>query len=315
MRNVAAWKQRFVEHADLIMQVYTTDDIRRAKSEGRLGIFLGWQNSSAYDDYLPFVAIFAELGVRVVQLTYNTANAVGSGCYESEDRGLTDFGHDLVAELNRNGVLIDLSHTGARTAADTIRASARPVCYTHTLPAAQSPHPRNKSDEELRLLAQHDGFVGATAFPAFLRIGDESTIEDYLDAVEYLVDTVGEQQVGIGTDFTEGRGPDFSSRSALTRATAGGCATTRPGMSPRRSGGWTICSPRLPQRCPSVAGSRRASMGCSVRTGCASSRGRGGSHSLTRWLAAPDTKDVLGSGARRCGQHATRSSARCSRPC
>ncbi|HEV7941489.1 MAG TPA: membrane dipeptidase [Solirubrobacteraceae bacterium] len=209
LHNVAAWKQRFVDHADLIAQVYTTEDIRRAKQEGKLGIFIGWQNSSGYDDYLPFVAIFAELGVRVVQLTYNTANAVGSGCYESEDRGLTDFGHDLVAELNRNAVLIDLSHTGARTTAETIRASKRPVCHSHTLPAALRPHPRNKSDEELRLLAQHGGFVGATAFPAFLRRGNESTIEDYVDAIEHLINVVGERQVGIGTDYTEGRSPEF----------------------------------------------------------------------------------------------------------
>lgn len=209
MRNVARWKQRFDEHAELITQVYTVEDIHRAKREGRLGIYLGWQNSSGYNDYLPFVQLFAELGIRLMQLTYNTANAVGSGCYESVDRGLTDFGRDLVRECNRVGVLIDLSHVGPLTGRDTIEASERPVCYSHTLPSALNPHPRNKSDQDLRLIAEHGGFVGATIYPAFLPRGYDSTIADYLDAVEHVIAQVGEDNVGVSTDLTEGRGPEF----------------------------------------------------------------------------------------------------------
>lgn len=209
MRELAVWKARFVEHADLITQVYGVEDITRAKRDGRVGIILGWQNSSGFDDHLPFVGLFAELGLRVVQLTYNTANAVGSGCYESHDGGLTDFGRDLIDELNRHGVLIDLSHVGARTAADAIRASARPVAYTHTLPAAHRGHPRNKTDEELRLIAEHGGFVGLTFFPAFLRNGPGATIDDYLAAAEHVMDVAGAQAVGIGTDFTEDRPASF----------------------------------------------------------------------------------------------------------
>ena len=209
MKNVAAWKQRFEANADIITQVYAAEDITRARTDGRLGIFLGWQNSSGIDDYLPFIPLFAELGIRVIQLTYNTANAVGCGCYESEDGGLTDFGHEVVYELNRANILIDLSHVGTRTANEAIAASRTPVCFSHTLTTAHNPHPRNKSDDQLRLLAHHDGFVGATLFPAFLPHGYDSTLEDYLDAVEHLIDLLGETQVGIGTDFMLGRDEAF----------------------------------------------------------------------------------------------------------
>lgn len=209
MREVAVWKRRFDEHADVVSQVYGVDDILKAKRDGKVGIILGWQNSSGFDDHLPFVQLFAELGLRVVQLTYNTANAVGSGCYEGHDGGLTGFGRDLIRELNRNGVLLDLSHVGARTAAEAIRVSERPVAYTHTLPAAHRAHPRNKTDEELRLIAEHGGFVGLTFFPAFLRNGPAATVDDYLDAAEHVIEVAGPDRVGIGTDFTQERPPEF----------------------------------------------------------------------------------------------------------
>ena len=209
MRQVAQWKRWFEEQADVITQVRDVEDIRRAKREGRVGIILGWQNTSGFDDHLPFVPLFAELGLRVVQLTYNTANSVGCGCYESHDGGLTDFGREMVDALNRAGILIDLSHVGARTAHDAILLSARPVAYTHTLPAAQRAHPRNRTDDELRFIADHGGFVGLTFFPPLLRRGPESTIDDYLDAVEHVLDVVGETRVGIGTDFTERHPPAF----------------------------------------------------------------------------------------------------------
>jgi membrane dipeptidase len=153
--------------------------------------------------------LFKELGVGIVQLTYNTANSVGSGCYEGQDGGLTDFGRELVSEINRVGMLIDLSHVGAKTSADAILASEKPVTYSHCCPAALRAHPRNKSDEQLRLIAEQGGFVGVTLFPPFLRWGNESTVADYLDAIEYTINVVGEDHVGIGTDFTQGQGDDF----------------------------------------------------------------------------------------------------------
>lgn len=204
MDNLAAWKRRFDDHADLILQVRTTADVRRAKAEGRTGIILGWQNLSGIEDRLDYLALFKELGVGIMQMAYNTQNLVGAGCYESRDPGLSDFGREVVAEMNRVGILCDLSHVGANTSRDVIEASTRPVAYTHCLPSGLKQHPRNKSDEELRFIAGHGGFVGVTMFPPFLRRGIESTVDDYVEAMDYVIDLVGEDRVGIGTDFTQG---------------------------------------------------------------------------------------------------------------
>ena len=115
MRAIAQWKTWFREHANLILQVYGIADIHRAKAEGKTGVILGWQNAVGFDDHLPFIEVAYELGLRIVQMTYNTATSVGSGCYESNDGGLTDFGRDVVDEFNRLGILVDLSHVGSKT--------------------------------------------------------------------------------------------------------------------------------------------------------------------------------------------------------
>jgi membrane dipeptidase len=209
MRNVATWLRSFEENSDIIMQVHDTSDILKAKAAGKVGIVLGWQNTTGYGDNLDNVRLFAKLGVRVAQLTYNTANMVGSGCYESVDRGLTDFGRDLIGAMNAAGVLVDLSHVAKDTARDAIMASKKPVAYTHCAPGGLKKHPRNKSDEELRLIADKGGFVGVTMFPAFLARGKESTVDDYIEAVEYTINLIGEEQVGLGTDMTQEQAPDF----------------------------------------------------------------------------------------------------------
>jgi membrane dipeptidase len=204
MDNIAAWKGMFREHADLITQVFTTDDIRRAKTEGRTGIILGWQNVSGIEDRIDYLALFKALGVGVIQMAYNTQNLVGSGCYESRDGGLSDFGREVVAEMNRVGILCDLSHVGANTSRDVIEASTKPVAYSHCLPSGLKAHPRNKSDDELRFIAERGGFIGVTMFPPFLKRGTESTVDDYVEAIGYVIDIAGEDCVGIGTDFTQG---------------------------------------------------------------------------------------------------------------
>lgn len=209
MDNLARWQRLFRDNADLITQVFTTADIARAKREGRTGIILGWQNVSGIEDRIGYLGLFKALGVGVMQMAYNTQNMVGSGCYESRDSGLSDFGREVVAEMNRLGILCDLSHVGPRTSEDVIRASTRPVAYTHCLPAGLKAHPRNKSDEQLRFIAERGGFVGVTMFPPFLARGPQSTVDDYVEAIEYVSNLVGEDQVGIGTDFTQGYGQPF----------------------------------------------------------------------------------------------------------
>ncbi|MCY3703273.1 MAG: dipeptidase [Rhodospirillales bacterium] len=203
MENVARWKRWFGEHDDLLLQVHGTDDIRRAKREGRTGIILGWQNTSALEDKAEFVEVFRDLGVRVMQLTYNTQNLVGSGCWESHDGGLSDFGRDVIDEMNRCGVLVDLSHVGPKTSADAVSHSAKPVAYTHCCPSGVMEHPRNKTDAEMRAVVERGGFVGVATYTPFLPWGDETTVDQCVEVFEYVIDVAGEDAVGIGTDFTQ----------------------------------------------------------------------------------------------------------------
>jgi membrane dipeptidase len=203
MRNIAEWKRWFREHSDLIMPVRAAADIRRAKQAGKTGIVLGFQNVSAFEDRLGYIQLFKEVGVGVVQLAYNTQNLIGTGCYETVDRGLSDFGREAVAEMNRVGILCDLSHVGAKTSEDTILASTKPVAYTHIAPAALKAHPRNKSDAQIRFIAERGGFVGVTMFPPFLARGAKATVDDYVAAIDHVVSVAGEECVGIGTDFTQ----------------------------------------------------------------------------------------------------------------
>ncbi len=209
MLNIGEWNRMFAEYPDRLVKARTADDIRQAKKEGKTAIVLGFQNTSAFEDRLEFIEIFKEQGVGIVQMTYNTQNLIGCGCYETRDSGLSDFGHDVVAEMNRVGMLCDLSHVGPNTSRDVILASKKPVTYSHCLPRGLKEHPRNKSDDELRFIAEHEGFVGVTMFPPFLRRGNDSTIDDYVEAIDYVINLVGEDQVGFGTDFTMGYGASF----------------------------------------------------------------------------------------------------------
>lgn len=208
MHNIASWKGYAREHADLLFQVYTTADIKRAKQEGKTGIVLGFQNAAAFEDQLGYIQLFKELGVGIVQLCYNTQNLVGTGCYE-RDGGLSGYGYDVVAEMNRVGIMVDLSHVGPQTSDDVIRASTKPVAYSHCLPAGLKQHPRNKSDAQLTFIADHGGFIGVTMFPPFLKRGANASVDDYVEAIDYVVNLAGEACVGIGTDFTQGYGKPF----------------------------------------------------------------------------------------------------------
>ena len=182
MVNVARWNGWFREHDDLIVKARTTADIRKAKEDGRTAIILGFQNTSAFEDKLGAVQLFKDVGVGIAQLTYNTQNLAGSGCYESRDSGLSDWGRELVAEMNRVGMLIDLSHVGSRTSRRPSAKSSKPVAYTHCLPSALKPHPRNKGDGELRFIAEQGGMIGGHHVSAFLKGGENSTVDDYVDA-------------------------------------------------------------------------------------------------------------------------------------
>jgi membrane dipeptidase len=206
--NIADMKKLIRENNELVSLVRSTEDILDAKRRGKTGIILGFQNAHAFEDNLGYIEAFADMGVRVVQLCYNTQNLVGTGCYE-RDGGLSGFGREVIAEMNRVGIMVDLSHVGGATSEEAILASTKPVCYSHCLPSGLKEHPRNKSDEQLRFIADRGGFIGVTMFPPFLKRGIEATVDDYVEAIDYVINLVGEDCVGIGTDFTQGYDKGF----------------------------------------------------------------------------------------------------------
>mgnify|MGYP003627016228 FL=1 len=208
VRNVVEMNQLIEANSDLLTKVYTTKDIHRAKAEGKTGVMMGFQNAHAFEDQIGYVQIFKDLGVGIVQMCYNTQNLVGTGCYE-RDGGLSGYGREIVAEMNRVGMLCDLSHVGPNTAKEVIIESTKPVAYSHCLPAGLKEHPRNRTDEELKFIADNGGFVGVTMFAPFLKAGINATIDDYVEAIQYIYNIVGEDAIGIGTDFTQGHGYDF----------------------------------------------------------------------------------------------------------
>jgi len=206
--NIAQMKKLIRENSDLLSLVRSTADIEQAKRDGKTGIVLGFQNAHAFEDQLGNIEAFHDMGVRVVQLCYNTQNLIGTGCYE-RDGGLSGYGHEVVEEMNRVGIMVDLSHVGPKTSEEAILASKKPVTYSHCLPAGLKQHPRNKSDAQLKFIAHHGGFIGVTMFPPFLRRGVDATVDDYVEALDYVINLVGEDCVGVGTDFTQGYGDAF----------------------------------------------------------------------------------------------------------
>lgn len=207
--NIARWKQAFIEHGDLIMQVRSAADIRKAKELGKVGILLGWQNTSAIEDRLDFLPLFKELGISVVQLTYNTQNLVGSGCWEGRDGGLSDFGREAIDIMNEQQMLIDLSHVGSKTASDAIAHSKAPCAYSHVGAHGMFANPRNKTDEQLREIIDHGGFVGVAPYPPFMKTGADTNLDDCVELFEYVINICGENNVGFGTDFTQGHDDEY----------------------------------------------------------------------------------------------------------
>ena len=208
MAHLAAWMRRFRERGD-ILQVKDTADVHTAKEVGKTGIILGFQNASPIENELDRLGLFQALGVRVIQLTYHETNLLGSGCWERNDGGLSNFGVDAVREMNRLGIVIDLSHVGPRTTMDAIEMSEQPVAITHANARRFCDHPRNKEEDALKLLSERGGVVGATSFATFLPNGFDSTVEDFVDAIDDMVDRIGIEHVAIGTDSTHDQPLEF----------------------------------------------------------------------------------------------------------
>lgn len=199
VKEIARWNQLVRRHPDDLLKVWTAEDIVRAKGEGKIGIIMGFQNAAMMGDNAERVDAFAGLGVKIIQLTYNIRNQLGDGSMEKENRGLTKFGYEVVERLNATKTLVDLSHSGKNTCLDAIRASQEPICISHTGCRALADMPRNKTDEELRLLADKGGVVGIYFMP-FLKEDSFPNAMDVVHHIEHAVKVCGEDHVGIGTD-------------------------------------------------------------------------------------------------------------------
>jgi membrane dipeptidase len=197
--DVAHWDQLIREHPADLLKVLTAADIPRAKAEHKIGLIFGFQNSAMMGTEAARVDIFADLGVRVIQLTYNPENQLGGGSMAPETVGLTPFGKAVIERLNARRVMVDLSHSGRQTCLDAARFSKQPISINHTGCRALVNLPRNKTDEELRLVAERGGFVGIYFMP-FLSPTGHPTAADVVAHIEHALTVCGEDHVGIGTD-------------------------------------------------------------------------------------------------------------------
>lgn len=199
IRTIAMWDDALRSRPNDLLRVETAGDILRAKAENKIGIIYGFQNAAMMGNDAGRVATFKGLGVRVIQLTYNPRNQLGDGSMVAENHGLTDFGREVVAQLNEHRVMVDLSHSGQNTCLDAARASKAPISINHTGCRALVDLPRNKTDEELKLVASKGGFIGIYFMP-FLKADSHPHAEDVVAHIEHAVNVCGEDCVGIGTD-------------------------------------------------------------------------------------------------------------------
>ncbi|MBU2647385.1 dipeptidase [bacterium] len=197
-----AYMTHILDHRpEFLTKILTGNDIRKARQDGRIGIILNFQDLKPIGENLDLIRQFYLFGVRIMQLTLNDQNPIGTGCTAAEDGGLTDFGHQVVQQLNELGIVVDVSHCGSVTSRDAVKASTKPIMATHTFAQAVSRHDRAKDDDLLRAIADNGGYLGLLALAGFLTTNPKTTISDWLDHLDYLVNLVGIEHVGIGTDF------------------------------------------------------------------------------------------------------------------
>jgi membrane dipeptidase len=192
---------RLIEiHPSYFMQVRAPADMDRAKREGKLGIILSFESAEMLEGKVERIEMFRNLGVRVMQLSYNRKSPFAAGVMEPNGGGLTPLGHQAVSKMNAVGVALDLSHANPQTTADAIAASSKPVIMTHAGCVAVHPHPRNKTDEQLRALAAKGGVVGIYDLPYLASSPKQPTVDDYMAHMEHALKIVGEEHVGVGSD-------------------------------------------------------------------------------------------------------------------
>ncbi len=204
--SFAAWYRRLRERGQVL--VLDVEDIHRAKREGKTGFILSLQSPTPVENEAGFVEVLQRMGVRIMQVAYQRRNYLADGCGEPGGAGLSKLGEEVLQEMNRVGVVVDLAHASEQVMKDVLAQSTQPVINSHAGVRALMDHPRNMSDDLLKSLAKQGGVFCISAYSAFLKKGGGqtgTTIKDWLRHLDYLLDLIGPDHVGFGFDVGEGR--------------------------------------------------------------------------------------------------------------
>ena len=199
--EIKKWEKLFSDNSDLIFQGKDYNDIEKANLEKKTAIFFGFQNCSPIEDDINLVEKVHNLGCRFMQLTYNNQSLLATGCYEKIDSGVTNFGREAIKEMNRVGVVIDMSHSAEKSTFDAINLSDKPIAITHANPSFWHPAKRNKSNDLLKTLSESGGMLGLSLYPHHLKNNTNCTIESFCEMVAKTADIMDNKNIGIGSDL------------------------------------------------------------------------------------------------------------------
>ncbi len=195
------WEKLFKDNSDIIFQGWDYKDIEKANKEKKTAIFFGFQNCSPIEDDISLVDKIHKLGCRFMQLTYNNQSLLATGCYENIDSGVTNFGREVIKEMNRVGVVIDMSHSAEKSTIDAIELSQKPIAITHANPYFWHPAKRNKSSDLLKILSDSGGILGLSLYPHHLKDNTNCTLESFCEMVAKTAEIINTKQIGIGSDL------------------------------------------------------------------------------------------------------------------
>jgi membrane dipeptidase len=201
--NMEQWNKWFEDHADLIVHAGTAEDVEAAKASGRTAVIFGFQNPSPMEDDIGLLEILHKLGARFMQLTYNNQSLLATGCYEPDDTGLTRMGREVVEEMNRVGLVVDMSHSAERSTLEAVEHSSRPIVISHANPSFWHPARRNKSNTVLKALAETGGMLGFSLYPHHLDGSTDCTLDGFCRMIADTADLIGVDHLGFGSDLCQ----------------------------------------------------------------------------------------------------------------
>ena len=201
LHRVKEWDRFFEENSDLIFLGKTFEDITKAQSENKTAIFFGFQNCSPIEDDINLIEKVHAHGCRFMQLTYNNQSLLATGCYEKNDSGVTNFGREAIKEMNRVGIVVDMSHSAEKSTLDAIEISEKPIAITHANPSFWHEALRNKSDFLLKKLSESGGILGLSLYSHHLKDGTNCKLENFCEMVAKTAEIMEVKNIGIGSDL------------------------------------------------------------------------------------------------------------------